>query len=474
MAAPPPCVNGRSSRGGGRRASGWRGWGWRPSPGSGGARLAARESVGRELRRREGWAVSAPDAVGPASVEPGRARVSSLTSWLARAARDAPGRVLLRDAAGRGAWCDRAEQVLDAATAFERVRRLAGYLRGLGLPAGARVGICLPNGSEACLSLLAVEDAGLTPCLLDVTADPATLSAALDAADIRALITQATVGTERPAEKLCLIAAGFFRLRFILAFGPGVPDGVADLDAILDGGGASDRSAAGAPSGPEPGLITFARVGTGEPVPVFRSRNSLVAVAAATLAAARIRPGDRLASLLAPDDLKGLVTGFVAALLSGAVFEPHPVMDGRALAASADAPGDLHLVAPGWLEGALAGSSLSDKLRSTILVHDAPTRFPDRGALRGHVTDVLALGETALLAGPRRIGRSFGVSLTESSTDTHGLLDVALDDADHLCIRGIAATVSGLPLPVDGPEGDEWRRSGFRAWRAGSRVAGVA
>ena len=405
--------------------------------------------------------MSLPDAIPlhrPLRIAP---QVSSFTSWLAKTARESPARVVLRDAPGRDRWCGRPAASLGAADAMTRVAKLASHFRNLRLPARARVGIFLPGGSEACLAFLAVEEAELTPCLLDVGADPTWLAAAIDAADIRAVVTQTRIGDERPANRISLIAAGFFRLRFLLAFGPDVPDGVLDLDAVLAAETGSPTLGS-PPSAEEAGLVTFATDGAGAAFPVFRTRSSAVAACAVVLAAARVRAGDRVVSLLAPDDLAGFVTGLGSALLSGASFEPHPAFDLASLAGVGQNGGTSHLVAPGWMEDALAASGIAEGHRSTLLVRKAPTRLPDRTTLSGQVTDVLSIGETALLAGARQPDGGFGIGFEPGSGPTSELLEAMVDDDDRLYVRGVAAA-GGV-----GP-GKDWVETG----RSANRDRGV-
>ncbi|MFC6775557.1 hypothetical protein [Methylobacterium gregans] len=65
--------------------------------------------------------------------------------------------------------------------------------------------------------------------------------------------------------------------------------------------------------------------------PVYRPGEALLAAVAVHLAAARIGPGERLLTLLPPDDLRGLATGLGAALVSGATLACMPVLDAAAL-----------------------------------------------------------------------------------------------------------------------------------------------
>ncbi|NNM72059.1 AMP-binding protein [Enterovirga aerilata] len=397
----------------------------------------------------------------------------ALARLLAEAAGESPDRVAFRDGPGREIWCRRPSFELSREIATEAVRRLAAYLAGLGLDPASRVGICLPNGSEAAMSLLAVGRAGLTPCLLDVTASAGELSNAIETADMRAVITQAHLGQDRLAEKMCFVAAGFFRLRFLLAFGPDVPDGVVDLDPVL----LEQRppralcSPVEAPAETEAGIVSFAR-GSGGRSALFRSYRSLIAAAAPIVAAARLRPGERLLSLLPPDDLKGLATGPVAALIAGAALEAHCAFDPARLAEALAAPEPTHLVAPAWMEPALPEIDPGAELRSIILVHEPPVQLEARPGAAGRIVDVVCCTELALLSSARsRPGEiSFQALCGAEGGVTGSLVEVRLGPGDEICLRGPA-----LARP-DHTKADslDWQPSGLGIERNGGVIVRIA
>jgi hypothetical protein len=398
-------------------------------------------------------------------------RLSGLVS--AAAARH-PDRLALLDQPRREDWSGRPRIAWTTATADEIRRRLAGFFGSLGLAPGAVVGLCLPGGSEACLSLLAVEEAGLTPCLLPVAWSEAELAAALEAAQVQAVITQGVVGERRPAEAFCRLAARYFGLRFVAAFGPMVPDGVVDLDRVILSADAPPPPADAEPR--EGGLVTFSRR-PGPPRPVYRSFRSAVAAAACVLVAARISPGDRLLSLMAPDDHRGLTTGLVAALLSGAALEHHGLFDGRGLIEAlhqTPQPMPTHLVAPGWMEPHLARAGLPPCVRSVLLVHDAPVRFRAKTPLSRPVVDVLALDETALVARARR-GDQFALTLADDPGPARHFLRVRTDEEGGIEVAGLACDIRSFERGQPGPlPPGEWRQSGYRAEIFAGIVIGVA
>lgn len=379
------------------------------------------------------------------------------------------GRTAFRDQAGRDEWSGRRPIGWSYPAAYGVIERLSQFFVQMRLPPKSPVGICLPNGSEACLTLLAVEHAGLIPCLLPVAWPEEDLAAAVEAANLAAVVTQAMVGDERPAEIFRRLALRYFGLRFISAYGPQVPDGVTDLDKVILGSEVLDARAVGnAEPITENGIVTFWRQG-GKVRPVLRPCQSVVAAAVTFLVTAKIRPGHRIVSLIAPDDLCGLTTGVIASLLSGATLECHGLFNARAFVEAVEEAMPTHLVVPAWMEPMLARVSLPDSVLSVIIIHEAPARFRAKTLLKRPAIDVLAFGELAVLAAPRKGSGQFSLSLDEESSHGNGtarqLLRVRRTAEGAIEFGGLATDIQDYgrgasPSPSAKPE---WRRSGFRA-----------
>ncbi|MBV9076117.1 MAG: acyl--CoA ligase [Methylobacteriaceae bacterium] len=358
-----------------------------------------------------------------------------LRALVAERAATEPEEIALRDPADRASWSGRAPAALTWRDLLERADRLASALARLGLEPGARIGLLGPAGSDFTAALIAVESAGLGACLLSLTSEPDELRHALEHADLRAVLVQGRVGELRPAATLADLAPALFRLRFIAGFGPGLPDGVLDLDAAPTG---PSRLPFGF-GGPAPSLVTFAAGGA-----VLRSLPSLVAACAPLLHALRPSAGDRIVSCLAADDLKGLATGLLPALLAGASFEPIPVFSAAALAEALARPGRVHLVAPAWAEKALRPVDLHGG--SLVLVRDAAGALPSpEPALASRaIIDVAALGEVALLTGDRRTGIP---AASPAGLDKLSGWEVQSDGS--LRLAGLAAAgAAALPTPA--------------------------
>nr|WP_312886094.1 AMP-binding protein [Methylorubrum rhodinum] len=390
-----------------------------------------------------------------------------LGTLLAATARHHPDRIAVIDPADKPAWSGRPAITWTYAAAAEIVERLARGLRGWRLPAGSRIGLCLPGSAESVLAILAVEAAGHVAVMLPVSWDEERLLAAAQNVGLAAVLTQARLGAAAPAERLCTVAMRYFGLRYLAAFGPDVPDGVINLDRfVLDG-----------PAGPAPnhppapaGVVSFAG---GDPDrPVFRGGEALVAAAAAHLVAARVAPGERILSLIGPHDLRGLATGLAAAIVAGATLEVLPLFDGAAFAAALRRAGPTHLVAPAFLEKNLAGRELPPDLRSATFVHRAPARLPARNrAPGGHqalrletVIDAVAFDETALVSGRRGGPGDVSVVLgrPERLALPAGLMEIRHEADGRLAFRGqacaSAALQRGAPRTADP---GAWRASPY-------------
>ncbi|GLS43815.1 AMP-binding protein [Methylobacterium brachythecii] len=408
-----------------------------------------------------------------------------LGALLRMTARHHPDRVALIDPADKLNWSSRPAITWTYGAAAEIVDRLARGLRAWRLPPGSRIGLCLPGSAESALALLAVEAAGHTPCLLPVSWDEDTLVAAVQGVGVSAILTQARLGASAPAERICAVAARYFGLRYVAAFGPEVPDGVINLDGmVLD-----ERAAASnVPPSSAPGSIGLVSFASGDPGrPVHRGFGSLVAAATAHLVATRVGPDERILSLIGPHDLRGLATGLAASLVSGAALETLPLFDGAAFASALAREVPTHLVAPGFLEANLAGRALPPTLRSVALAHRAPVRFPNRSrrsdqALRVEaVIDTVAFDETAILSGRRGTARDLALVLAspERLALPDSLIAMSRNQEGRLTFRGQACACVPLHRGIPASEPAEaWRPSPYEpvitAGLATALVAGPA
>lgn len=408
-------------------------------------------------------AVEAPSADVPL-------RRTGLCALLAATARRHPDRIAFVDCADKAAWSGRPAMTLTYATAAEIVARLTRGLRNWRLAPGSRIGLYLPATIEGLIAHLAVEAAGHVPCPLPIVWDEEALAAGIQSAGLSAVLTQARLGPSRPAQMLCRVAARYFGLRYLAAFGPDVPDGVLNLDELVLDRRGEPGSAPAKVTRPPP---VSAMIGS----PMLRPGDGLLAAIAAHLVAARVRPGERILSLVASSDLRGLATGLGAALVSGASLETLPVFGSADLAAALAQPVPTHLVVPAFLEDGLAmrlrPSSCPAGLRSVAFLHRAPARLSGRLLRAGlgqgpqaepAILDVLAFGEDALVTCPRGAD-DLALTLAEPGrlAVPEALLALRRESDGNLSVKGQATRCVSLRRGgTEMPGVASWRSSGFR------------
>ncbi len=415
---------------------------------------------------REQWA---PDAADRSADETGR-----LASLLAQRALSDPGAPALIAQPGSEAWSGRGEAAFTHAEAEIAVARLASQFSGFGLPPRALFGVALPAGPEACLTIAALDRAGLTPCLIPLSWSPEQIGSVVETLGLAGVATQSRIGDLSPAMEWRDLAMRFFGLRFLTAFGPEVPDGFTDLDAAMT------HSALPTPPSVEAvgdavapaGYVGFA-LQDDVPVAWFRSWTSARAAAESFVSAAGITSQERLLTLLGQDDHRGLTTGLMASLVSGSALEAHGLFASDALTTSLASGGRVRLVAPGWMEPALARLDFPENLGGVVLVHEAPVRFKAHTPLTHGVVDALAFGELALLAQARDARGRFALSL-DRPAESGGTLTVRREADGRIQFRGIAAQAAPLDGRNPPVEADFWRDSGFVADVFAGIVIGVS
>ena len=396
------------------------------------------------------------------------ARSAGLSACLFAAARAAPQRTVLRDSGDRTAWCGRPAITWTYAAAAEIVGRLARGIGAWRLPAGSRIGLWFSGGAEAAQAHLAVEAAGHLPCAMPAVWDPDQLAAGIEAANLVGVLTEGRRGTRRPAEELTHAAMRQFGLRYLAAFGPGVPDGVISLDAMALERGVAEPV-------PSRGLVTFEG---GDPErPVYRSATALAAAIAAHGAALPLGADERVLTLLPAHDLRGLVTGLGAALAAGAGLETVIPFEEAGFRAALMRPVPTRLVVPALAEPALAALPLPWTVRVLNVVHRAPARL-----IRSPVADdgtprlaSLVLGEMAVITRPGLSDLAMTLAHPDRAPLPPALLALARGTDGGLACCGPACAVAPLPRGAI-PEADDggWRDSGYRPALSGSTVLGVA
>lgn len=205
------------------------------------------------------------------------------------------------------------------------VDALASFFIELGLQPGDTIAMQMPNVAVTPLTLLASWRAGLSVVALPMLWRAYELRRVCEEIAPKALIGVSHFAGEPYAERLCTIAVEQLSVRFVLGFGPELPDGVASLDVVLAvGKGGAPR---GSDAGKGPALITFTARSGFPLLPVIRSEEELLAQGAMTVLALAL---DRKDVILNPYPLTGppgLALGLMPWLISGSTLAQHHPFD---------------------------------------------------------------------------------------------------------------------------------------------------
>ncbi len=197
---------------------------------------------------------SAPDFARTALAEPwDRLTVAGLTS---SAANTHAKRMFIRDCPERESWDGNLRRELTFGDFKREAEFFAGQIETLGIVAGDRALILMPNVTEAAIAIVGCLIAGVTPAIAPIEESVEVLRAACERISAAAIITTGRLEELRPAETARQIAARAISVRLVAAYGFKLPDGVISLD------GWSEQDVDANPNRPKhrqeaEGLITF-------------------------------------------------------------------------------------------------------------------------------------------------------------------------------------------------------------------------
>ncbi len=202
---------------------------------------------------------------------------------------------------------------------------LAAFFVEIGLRPGDKIAVQLPNLAVQPLTLLAAWRAGLTVAVMPMLWRGYEIGKVCELIEPKALVGVSTFAGARPAEELCRVAAPHLFVRFVLAFGQDLPDGVASLDeAILPRSGAPPVIA---PPRKGPALITFTARAEAPFVPVPRSEDELLAQGAMTVVALSLDSRDVILNPYPLTGPAGLALALGPWLISGSQLAQHQPFD---------------------------------------------------------------------------------------------------------------------------------------------------
>lgn len=322
---------------------------------------------------------------------------------------------------------------------------LARLLADCGLRPGER--ILLGGGAEASfvIAIIAALRGGFEPALAPLDLAPDELAAYAQAIDAAALAGPSHYGDAIAPELYLGAAAAAPSIRLVASLGPQEMDGAVDLStkAILRhaAGQVEATLERGRPAPAAPRIITFDRL---RKRPVIHAQSTLMAAGLDFVARASIGRETPIVSTLPPTSFAALVTGPLAALLSGAPLYLEGPFEAGTFVKRLDAVENAHLVIPAAVAADFVRAQLFKRLASAVLVSrlSASDAFMPLEHLSSPcpIVDLYAIDEIAAIGELRRAG----AAVAPASAPHY----VGFDDARILTVEAVSQP--GQPLACRG------------------------
>lgn len=331
---------------------------------------------------------------------------ATLDDLFRRAAQRNPDRIALADPPNRANFTDGTARRLTYAQADRMVSAIAKRLRDLFLPVDAIVGIQLPNTVESVLTFLGVLRAGMIAAPLPLLWRRGDMVAALGRIGTKALITCRQVGATDHADLAMQTAADVFPIRYVCAFGAGLPDGVVALDDLyadekaqrpqLDRARADNRAAHLA-------LITW-EASADSLAPVARNHAEIIAGGLAVLLEGRFESGATFLSAVPPSSFAGLAVSVLPWLITGGTLVLHQPFDPETLARQLREGCDAAILPAPVVPRLVDAGLFASNVRTVMGLWRSPERMNSAPAWRQQLTafiDIACFGETCVVASRR-------------------------------------------------------------------------
>ena len=373
----------------------------------------------------------------------------TLDDLFRQAAERRPDAIALCDPPNRSTFTDGEPRRLTYAQADHIISAIAGQLRRLGLSTDAAVGLQLPNTAESALVLLGVLRAGMIAVPLPLLWRRIDAAAALNRAGARTIITSSRIGATDHCNLAREVAADVFLIRYVCSFGANLPDGVIPLDDLLARAPLLDPPApVERQSHPAAhiAVVTFELTADGL-MAIGRNHMELVAGGEAVRLEAQLRNDATILASCSNSSFAGLASSILPWLLTGGTLSLHQPFDAAVFAEQCGNDDCDTVVLPGPLVTRLAQSRLLTHtgLKNILALWRAPERLAAGPAWRhsqAGLTDVLAFGETALIAARRGpAGEPAKIPLgpmtaPHGARDAKTVLETTVTKAGTLALRG--------------------------------------
>ncbi len=395
----------------------------------------------------------------------------TLDALVARWARESPERTALADRDYSLTWAE-VETSINA---------YANYFRSLGLENDDVVAVQLDNSVAMPVVFLALLRANLIVAPVPPLWRNLELTKALSQIAPKAIITKTQIGNQNCALMMRDVATEIFSVSHILAFGENIPDGVIDLNDVLNQDddeltGEAEKRADAADH-----VATMCWWTDSDPVPrpVARSHNHWIAASMPTLLEAQISADDIILSAQYLSGLAGIATVLGPWLLSGAKLVLHETFDLEKFATQCVTENASVVILPSPLSEILCELFTVTQVRRAVCIwpnldRARQARLGGLGAWEIPVVDVCMMGEAALFAVKRSTEHLLGqipvgpITLPLPGNEKLSFLETRIKGGiQH---AGAKAPILGGEILVRGPmvPGEKFGPATRRAFKAAS------
>ena len=258
-------------------------------------------------------------------------RPDTLERLLTHCAAVSPDKMALSDPPNRNALEGRSDNLAQRAYTFESleaaVSRVAVRLSSLGLARGDYIAVQLPNFSETPIIVLALMRAGLVPCMLPLSWTNDEISDSFERLKPKALISCGQLSNRNHSENMRELAFFHLHIRFVLAVGYDIAEGVTDLTPLLDPHGEPDDQTPFVPL-PDTSLNHFGLVTYIDPItPVPHYNGQILASGLLHVLSLELSSSDHILSAYPLSSIPGLAAHFYPWLMSGCALSLHQPFD---------------------------------------------------------------------------------------------------------------------------------------------------
>jgi hypothetical protein len=362
--------------------------------------------------------------------------------------------IALADPPNRASVTGDAPRQLTYAQADRAISAFASRLRQLGLQTDTVVALQLPNTVESVIALLGVIRAGMIAAQLPLLWRKTDIANALRPLGVKAIVTSSRIGSTSHADIAMQAAAELFPVRYVGAFGNGLPDGVVALDDIFAPAAPDlgQPSARAGNSADHVCVVTFDETAEGIRAVARNQRQLIAGGLGPYLENGAVTDGKTL-SAIPLGSFAGLSLTLMPWLLGGGTLSLHHAFDAQAFATQAREHDGSTVVLPGPALRALTKANGQCRPASIVALWRSPERLAAEPRWNGatKLIDVASFGETGVIAAARgddRLPAAIPVGIVGAPRGADSAVTVAetmRNPAGTLVLRGPMVPVAAFP-----------------------------